>query len=85
MPICFVNYPHPSALADAAGTDAWNIGLIGAEPARAEKIAFTAACARIDATYVVRASSPLTDIVDGECASLSLQGARMTLGSLKRS
>ena len=36
-------------------SDVWDIGLIGAEPARAEKIAFTAAYAEIEATYLVPA------------------------------
>ena len=41
VPIAYVKFDRPSKLADAAGTDAWDIGLIGAEPVRAEKIAFT--------------------------------------------
>ncbi|MGE0714484.1 MAG: transporter substrate-binding domain-containing protein [Alphaproteobacteria bacterium] len=54
-----VPYPRPGELADAAGTGAWGIGLIGAEPQRAEKIAFTAAYAEIEATYLVPAGSPI--------------------------
>jgi polar amino acid transport system substrate-binding protein len=42
----------------------WDIGLIGAEPARAEKIAFTAAYVEIEATYLVPAGSPLRSIAD---------------------
>src|SRR4051812_39673531 len=38
VPVRYVTYPRPNALADAAGTGAWDIGLIGAEPQRAEKI-----------------------------------------------
>ena len=52
------------SLADEAGKDVWDIGLIGAEPARAEKIAFTAAYAEIEATYLVPAGSPLKAIAD---------------------
>ncbi len=51
-------------MADAVGSDAWDIGLIGAEPARAEKIAFTAAYVEIEATYLVPAGSPLQTIAD---------------------
>ena len=57
-------FPKPGELADEAGKDVWDIGLIGAEPARAEKIAFTAAYAEIEATYLVPAGSPLTPIAD---------------------
>ncbi|HUB14277.1 MAG TPA: transporter substrate-binding domain-containing protein [Acetobacteraceae bacterium] len=59
VPVKYVPYARPGELADAAGTDAWDIGLIGAEPARAEKIAFTAAYVEIEATYLVPAGSSL--------------------------
>src|ERR687885_1969572 len=60
VPVKYVTYPRPSALADAAGTGAWDIGLIGAEPQRAEKIAFTAAYCEMEATYLVPAGSAIT-------------------------
>ncbi len=60
----YVTFPKPGELADAAGKDVWDIGLIGAEPARAQTIAFTAAYAEIEATYLVPAGSPLTAIAD---------------------
>ena len=53
VPVRYVPYPKPGELADAAGTDAWDIGLIGAEPARAEKIEFTPAYVEIQSTYLV--------------------------------
>ena len=62
VPVRYVPFERPSLLADAAGTDVWDIGLIGAEPARAEKIAFTAAYVEIEATYLVPKGSPLTDL-----------------------
>ena len=64
VPVKYVPFPKPGELADAVGTDAWDIGLIGAEPARAEKIAFTAAYVEIEATYLVPAGSPLQTIAD---------------------
>ena len=60
VPVRHVPYPRPGELADAVDADAWDIGLIGAEPQRAERIAFTAAYAEIEATYLVRAGSPIT-------------------------
>ncbi len=62
VPIKYVPFPKPGELADAAGSDVWDIGLIGAEPARAEKIAFTPAYVEIEATYLVPPGSPLTRI-----------------------
>jgi polar amino acid transport system substrate-binding protein len=64
VPVKYVSFPRPGELADQAGNDVWDIGLIGAEPARAEKIAFTAAYAEIEATYLVPAGSRLTTIED---------------------
>ncbi len=60
----YVQFERPSKLAEAAGTDAWDIGLIGAEPARAEKIAFTPAYCEIEATYLVPPNSPYQTVGD---------------------
>jgi len=59
-----VPFKTPGELADAAGSDVWDIGLIGAEPARAERIAFSAAYAEIEATYLVPAGSALRTIAE---------------------
>jgi polar amino acid transport system substrate-binding protein len=60
VPVRYVPYPRPGELADDAGTGAWDIGLIGAEPQRAEKIAFSPAYCEIQATYMVPPGSPIT-------------------------
>ncbi|WP_419759654.1 transporter substrate-binding domain-containing protein [Acidisoma sp.] len=62
VPVTYMTYATPGELADAAMTGAWDIGLIGAEPARAEKIAFSPAYTEIEATYMVPPGSPLTAI-----------------------
>jgi len=64
VPVKYVPYKTPGELADAADTGAWDIGLIGAEPQRAAKIAFTAAYCEIEATYLVPDNSRLTAIAD---------------------
>jgi polar amino acid transport system substrate-binding protein len=64
VPVRFVTYKTPGELADMADTGAWDIGLIGAEPQRAEKIAFTPAYVEIEATYLVPAGSTLKSIAD---------------------
>ena len=64
VPLKLVPYPNPGVLADAAGTDAWDIGLIGADPLRSEKTAFTAAYCEIEATYMVPPGSKLETIAD---------------------
>jgi polar amino acid transport system substrate-binding protein len=62
VPLQLVPYPSPGALADAAGTEAWDIGLIGADPLRAEKISFTAPYCEIEATYMVPSGSPINNV-----------------------
>ena len=64
VPVAYVQFERPSKLADAAGTSTWDIGLIGAEPQRAEKITFTAAYCEIEATYLVPKGSPISNIAD---------------------
>lgn len=71
-----VAYASPALLADAAQRDEWDIGLIGAEPQRAETIAFTAPYAQIEATYLVPAGSPLAtiDAVDAPGIRIAVTG-----------
>jgi polar amino acid transport system substrate-binding protein len=72
--VAYVPYARPGELADAAGTGLWDIGLIGAEPQRAEKIAFSPAYVEIEATYLVPAGSPL-----GAVAEIDRPGVRIAL------
>jgi polar amino acid transport system substrate-binding protein len=60
--VVYVPFARPGELADAAGRGVWDIGLIAAEPARAEAIAFSPAYALIEATYLVPAGSPIGSI-----------------------
>ena len=64
VPVKYVPFKSPGELGDQAGKNVWDIGLIGAEPQRAEKIAFSAAYVEIEATYMVPADSPIKSIAD---------------------
>jgi polar amino acid transport system substrate-binding protein len=68
----YLPFKSPGELADMAGRGVWDIGLIGAEPQRAETIAFTAAYAEIEATYLVPANSPLHTIADVDAAGIRI-------------
>lgn len=70
--VTYVPFKTPGELADQAGRDVWDIGLIGAEPQRAETIAFTAAYAEIEATYLVPAGSRLKDIAEVDAAGIRI-------------
>lgn len=76
VPISYVPFASPGELADAADDNVWDIGLIGAEPTRAEKIAFTAAYVEIEATYLVPAGSPISSIegVDRDGVRIAISG-----------
>ena len=76
VPVQYVPYARPGELADDAEADKWDIGLIGAEPARAEKIDFTAAYCEIEATYMVPPGSPLQRIAD-----VDKPGIRIAVGA----
>lgn len=67
-----IPYKTPGAIADDAGTGAWDIGNIGAEPQRAEVMDFTAAYAEIQATYLVPAGSPLNAVGEVDAAGVRI-------------
>lgn len=74
VPLQFVPFETPGALADAVDANVWDVGLIGAEPQRAEAIEFTPAYAEIEATYMVSAGCPIQTIAEidqpGVCISV---------------
>lgn len=72
VPLKLVPFKSPGELADAAGKNIWDIGLIGAEPQRAEQIAFTAAYCEIEATYLVPAGSRLKTVADIDAAGVRI-------------
>ena len=72
VPVQLVPYPSPGLLADDAGKGIWDIGLIGAEPARALTIDFTPAYAEIESTYLVPAGSPIHSIADVDRPSVRI-------------
>lgn len=76
VPVRYVQFERPSKLAEAAGTNSWDIGLIGAEPARAEKITFTPAYCEIEATYLVQPNSPCQTVADVDRPGLRISVRR---------
>jgi polar amino acid transport system substrate-binding protein len=73
----FVGYTNAGLVADAAKDQAWDVGFIGAEPARADFITFTPAYVEIEATYIVPASSPLKAAEDVDRPGIRIaSGAR---------
>jgi len=62
VPLQLIAYESPGKLADAVAD--WDVGLIGAEPARAAQITFSAAYLEIEATYLVPADSKIRSIAE---------------------
>ena len=62
--VVYVPFARPNALADAALEGVWDIGLIGAEPARAKDIAFSPAYVEIEAAYLVPPGSPIAALAE---------------------
>ena len=70
---------QPGWLADG---HRWDIGNIGADPARADHIAFTAPYCEIDSTYLVRGDSPIVTLADVDRPGVRIvtkEGAAYTL------
>lgn len=72
VPVAFIGFDSPGRLADAVADNAWDVGFIAAEPARAAQIDFTAAYLEIEATYLVPKDSPLQRIADVDRAGVRI-------------
>lgn len=57
-------YESAGGLAESVSTGAWEISVLGIEPARAEQITFAPALTEIEATYLVRADSPFKSVTE---------------------
>src|SRR6266446_3811736 len=60
----FVPYKSAGALADSVTSGAWDVAFLGAEPARANEIAFSPAYLEIPVTFLVPPGSPIRRIED---------------------
>jgi len=64
VPVEIVSYDGAGKLADGAKAGAWDVAFLGAEPERANEIAFSTPYLEIEATYLVPAGSPLRAVAD---------------------
>ena len=64
-----LRYKTPADIADSGDAGLWDVGNIGAEPARAKTIPFTAAYCEIEATYMVPPGSDITSIDQSRTAN----------------
>jgi polar amino acid transport system substrate-binding protein len=81
-PLDLVTFADPSAVVDAVASGVVDIGNVGADSSRATHVAFTGAYCEIEAAYLVRAESTITDMegVDRRGVRIaSRRGAAYTL------
>jgi polar amino acid transport system substrate-binding protein len=64
VPVEFIKFDQAGKLADAVKGAQVDVGFLGAEPQRANEIAFTAAYLEIPVTFLVPAGSPLRALAD---------------------
>ena len=76
VPVELVTYEAAGKLADGVKTGAWDVAFLGAEPQRANEIAFTAAYLEIPATYLVPAGSPIRTLGDVDCEGVRIAVAQ---------
>ncbi|CAE7769823.1 MRTO4 [Symbiodinium necroappetens] len=74
VPVEFVPYESADKLADDAKEDKWDVAMIGADPARAEFIEFTAPYCQIEATYAVPTTSGLRTCAEVDKAGVRIAG-----------
>ncbi len=67
-----VPFKSQDALVEAVAVGDCDIGLVGSDPARAEKITFTPAYVEIEATYLVPDGSPISDITQVDCPGIRI-------------
>lgn len=82
VPVEYVQYEDAAAISADAEKDAWDVAMIGADPARAEHVVFTEPYCQIDATFAVPTTSGAQrcEQIDKEGATIaSCAGAAYTL------
>ncbi len=72
VPVTYIGFDSPGAMADRVNDNIWDIAFLGAEPARAAQIAFTAAYLEIESTYLVPAGSPIRSIDEVDRAGVRI-------------
>jgi polar amino acid transport system substrate-binding protein len=72
VPVEFSRFDTAGKLADGVRTGAWDVAFLGAEPQRANEIAFTAAYLEIPATYLVPAGSPIRSLAEVDRAGVRI-------------
>jgi polar amino acid transport system substrate-binding protein len=82
VPLDLVPYPSPGAMADRAGAGEWDIALLGADPARATAMDFTAPYAELPATYLAHTGSGIGRLADADRPGRTIVSTRSSAYTL---
>mmetsp|Transcript_49747 Transcript_49747/g.102606 ORF Transcript_49747/g.102606 Transcript_49747/m.102606 type:complete len:246 (+) Transcript_49747:63-800(+) len=74
VPVEFIPYDSPAKLADDAALDKWDVAMIGADPARAAYVDFTAPYCQIEATYAVASDSKFAHCSEVDAEDIRIAG-----------
>ena len=71
----FTCHDAAASVVAAAGEDSWDLAFLAIDPARTDRIAFSAPYVEIEGTYLVREDSPAQQVAD-----LDREGLRIAVG-----
>jgi len=72
VPVELVPFRSAGQMAGVADADVWDVAYLAIDPARAEKIDYTAPHIELTGTYLVRSGSPLQTIADVDREGISI-------------
>jgi len=72
VPVAVTGYDTPGLLGDAVAQNAWDIGFLADEPARAKLITFSPAYVEIEATYLVPPGSNIQSVEEVDRAGMRI-------------
>lgn len=74
-PVQLIAHPTAGSVVDALARDEWDVAFLADEPARADRVVFSAPYVVIEGTYMVRTGSPFAS-----AAELDRDGIRIAVG-----
>ena len=67
-----VEYPSPPSVLDGLRTGAWDVALLGIDPARAAVVDFSPPYLQVDSTYLVPSGSSIRTVTDADQAAVRI-------------
>ncbi len=78
VPVAYVAYPNSGQITVAAGTGAWDVTFLPQDPERENKMSFGPIYEVADATYIVKAGSPVTNFATLDQSGIKVAAVNST-------